>query len=147
MFQFDINGELVNLDGIPFFLNNSIHEDPSVLQLFEKYRPKLIAWETDVVGQATDYIDGYCRRSECPLGNVFTDAMVHYAFSISQKAVFGLSNGGVIRTSIQEGNITRENLLNVFPHGNHVVVIKVNGTELLQVLEISVKRQSFSYKI
>ena len=46
-----------------------------------------------------------------------------------------LTNGGGIRTSIKEGEITKRDILNVLPFNNYVVVKEVEGSDIVQALE------------
>ncbi len=95
-----------------------------------------------MVGNSTSFINGYCRREECQLGNLFTDAMLDFynrKFP-GDPAMISLANAGVFRDSIRNGSITREHLLNVFPYANHICVTKITGQELLDILEFSVRR-------
>jgi 2',3'-cyclic-nucleotide 2'-phosphodiesterase (5'-nucleotidase family) len=44
-------------------------------------------------------------------------------------------NGGGVRDSIAIGNITRNDLIRVFPFGNYVVTLEVPGSAILYALE------------
>ena len=50
-----------------------------------------------------------------------------------------LYNGGSIRASIEQGEITVEDVLAVLPYGNLVEKIEVHGSTLLEMLERSIE--------
>jgi len=64
-----------------------------------------------------------------------TDAMLTYRRNISKTADFALINSGGIRATIDEGIITRGEVLTAFPFGNAIVEIAITGDELWKTLE------------
>ncbi len=89
--------------------------------------------ETDV------FLDGEyetVRVSETNLGDLSADAMLWYANEkLSIAADVGLMNAGSIRASIEEGDITLEDVKTVFPYNNTLVTLTVTGEQLLEALE------------
>jgi 5'-nucleotidase len=59
-----------------------------------------------------------------------TDAMIAYRLNISSTADFALINSGGIRATIDEGPITRGEVLTSFPFGNANVELPISGNEL-----------------
>jgi 2',3'-cyclic-nucleotide 2'-phosphodiesterase (5'-nucleotidase family) len=55
------------------------------------------------------------------LGDFMADAMLEYRLNQSSTADFALVNAGGIRATIDEGPITRGEVLTSFPFGNAVV--------------------------
>lgn len=70
------------------------------------------------------------RTQSTNLGNLTTDAIL-----LATGADVALTNGGGIRASIAKGEITKNNLVTVFPFGNYVVTKKVTGADILAALE------------
>lgn len=64
-----------------------------------------------------------------------TDAMLAYRLNISDTADFALINAGGIRATIDEGPITRGEVLTSFPFGNAIVELTLSGDELWETLE------------
>ncbi len=92
---------------------------------------------SEVVGSTDVVLDGERetnRTSETNLGNLTTDAMRYVT-----GADVAITNGGGIRATIEAGDITRKDLVTVFPFGNYVVTKELTGAELVQVLENGVK--------
>ena len=75
------------------------------------------------------------RISETNLGNIISDAL---------RKVLGADiayfNGGAIRSNIEAGEITYNDLLNVLPFNNTGVVVEVSGSDILQMLEVAVAK-------
>jgi 5'-nucleotidase len=92
----------------------------------------------EVIGTSTVYLEGdrkICRLQECNLGNLLTDAMR------AQTGVqVALENGGGIRASIKEGNVTLGDVLTVLPFGNLVSTFSLSGENLLAALENGVSQ-------
>ena len=83
------------------------------------------------------------RTEQTNLGSLITDAMVWSVVSSGgleayyDAPVVGITNGGGIRASIAEGEVTKKDVNTVLPFGNTVAVVYVTGTELLEALEAS----------
>ncbi len=91
-----------------------------------------------VVGQTSVLLEGtreVVRTAESNLGNLAADA-----FRTATGADVALTNGGGIRDSIPAGDITKKQLVTVFPFGNYVVTMDVTGEQLAAMLENGVSR-------
>ncbi|MEK8016658.1 MAG: 5'-nucleotidase C-terminal domain-containing protein [Candidatus Parabeggiatoa sp.] len=91
----------------------------------------------EVVGQAGMFFDGreeLVRSEETPLGNLVADVMLTSA-KASDNAVAAFINGGSLRNSIAEGEVTYSELLMVLPFGNTLVVLEITGHELVAALD------------
>lgn len=104
-----------------------------------------------VVGRTRVLLEGdskICRREECNLGNLITDAMIDYNVGEYADrngwtdAAIALHNGGSIRTSITRANddkITMGDVLSVLPFHNIIMKVSMTGELILSVLEWSVQ--------
>ena len=83
------------------------------------------------------------RTEETNLGDLITDAMVWSVVKeggieqVEPNQVVGITNGGGIRATIPEGDVSMKDINTVLPFGNTVAVIYVTGEELLEALEAS----------
>lgn len=87
-----------------------------------------------VIGTSTNVLDGareHVRKGETNLGNLLTDAMLDIG-----DADVALANGGGIRDSIDEGDITVNEVIQAFPFENYLVVIEVTGQDIKDALEL-----------
>ena len=76
------------------------------------------------------------RTQETNLGDLCADAFLWAAgVSTGTKPDAAVLNGGVIRSSLEEGDITLRDIRSVFPFSNQVVVLNVTGAQLLEALE------------
>ena len=83
------------------------------------------------------------RTEETNLGDLITDAMLWSVVKeggieqVEPNAVVCITNGGGIRATIKEGDISKKDINTVLPFGNTVAVVYVTGAELLEALEAS----------
>lgn len=84
-----------------------------------------------VVGEAVRPVE-HDRRSESELGNLLADALRY-----KTGADVAIVNPGGIRTSIDQGPITYEEVFRAFPFDNVVSVLKVTGRELKQIFRVA----------
>jgi 2',3'-cyclic-nucleotide 2'-phosphodiesterase (5'-nucleotidase family) len=83
------------------------------------------------------------RTMETNLGDLICDAMIWQilkddgSVSVDKSNVVAIENGGGIRATVNEGDITKNDLINVLPFGNTINVIYVKGSTLLEALEAS----------
>ena len=73
------------------------------------------------------------RTSETELGNLVTDA-----FRWRTGADIAVMNSGGIREKIPAGNVTKGDVMSVFPFGNRLQVVEIDGKTIRQMLEHSV---------
>ncbi len=74
------------------------------------------------------------RSAETNLGNLAADA-----YRAATGADVAFINGGGVRSSIQSGDITLNDILMVNPYGNALCVVEISGQELLDALEMAVR--------
>lgn len=80
--------------------------------------------------------EGECmaRYKSVPLGTLVADA-----FRWVLDTEIGIINGGGVRTSLPQGQITYGSLLNILPFGNEMMTVSATGQQILDALETSVK--------
>ncbi|MGL5124223.1 MAG: bifunctional metallophosphatase/5'-nucleotidase, partial [Fusobacteriaceae bacterium] len=72
----------------------------------------------------------FVRSEETNLANLITDAMIW-----KSNADMSLTEGGGIRASINQGDITVGDIINVLPFGNYVITKELTGKDIKDVLE------------
>lgn len=148
---FNSEGEIIKIiDGNPVLLDNTIPQDPEVLQIINRYRDDVLKISEEFIGITLVILDSRrCRLEECNIGNLITDAMIdQYASQYSgdnwTDTAIAFIQGGGIRTSIahvnKPANITKGELLAVMPFEGKTVKIKMTGEDLLKMLEHSVAK-------
>ncbi|NLY46743.1 MAG: LysM peptidoglycan-binding domain-containing protein [Tissierella sp.] len=110
--------------------------DPEIVAELEKIEANNNAVLEEVVGVSKAPLVGereVVRAGESNLGNLITDAMLEVS-----GADVALTNGGGIRASIAEGDITLGDILTTFPFTNYPVVIEVSGQTIVDALNFGV---------
>ncbi|KAK3270503.1 hypothetical protein CYMTET_21101, partial [Cymbomonas tetramitiformis] len=142
---FDGAGDVVKYEAQYHRMTVDVPEDPEIWERVVEYAD-VIQNETDVVVGAF-LADGeghreYCRTQECSLGNVVCDAYLTSTLATNTKARLCLSNGGGIRASIGEGNVTRGMVMEVLPYQNTLAALNITGRNLRIALEQGVQKST-----
>ncbi|WP_148346797.1 5'-nucleotidase C-terminal domain-containing protein [Robertmurraya massiliosenegalensis] len=136
---FDENGVIADFAGELKALSEYA-EDPDALEKVEEFKEPLTELQKQVVGSTTVPLNGErddVRSKETNLGNLIADGMAAKA-NESIPTYIAMQNGGGIRASIDEGDITLGEVLTVLPFGNNLVTLDLTGEEILAALEHSV---------
>jgi len=113
-----------------------IQADPQIDGIIAGYRAKLDARFKEVIGESKVLLDAERERiryEETNLGNFVADLLRE-----SSGARIALINSGSLRSSIDAGPITLEDVYKAMPYANEIVVVELTGAELLQALSRSV---------
>ncbi|XP_031354292.1 protein 5NUC-like isoform X3 [Photinus pyralis] len=148
--EFDPEGDLVAYGGEPQLMNRTVPQDPSALDLLERYRPAVDALRTEIVGRSVADLSGsvtQCRLHECNFANFVTDALIHNHVSSYQgeywtDAPIALINAGTIRKGIRrkrEGSVSKSDIYGAIPLEEPLYSMYLTGTELIDTLEIGVR--------
>jgi 2',3'-cyclic-nucleotide 2'-phosphodiesterase (5'-nucleotidase family) len=121
-------------------VTDDIEPDPEIEAIIEGYVTQFNGRFKAVIGKSFLFLDGSrkkVRYEETALGNFITDIMRE-----NTGADIALINGGAIRSSIKKGNITLEDIFKVMPFANEIVLVKLTGMELMDILNKSAKATS-----
>lgn len=155
---FDENGEYTAWEGSPILLDKSVPEDPDVVEAMKPWKEIIDAEGGVVIGSTQVFLDSEnsaCRKGECNIGNLFTNAFVNEYVNLAPsgswtRAAIGITNSGGIRASIMktppDGNITYTDLITSQPFGNTVDLIELQGKHILETLEFSVSNSYSRYR-
>lgn len=142
---FDPDGRLRSWNGNPILLDKTVIPDPAILAKMEPFQLQLTKVVNKVIGETSVLLNGdsQCRLEECNLGNLIADAMVGWYARKAEpdswnRYAISIVNAGSIRTSIEPGNITFAQLMEVLPFKNDIDIVEVSGSVLLTILEHSV---------
>lgn len=109
-------------------------KDPGILALIEKAKKEQEPLLNEVLGKTPVFLQGernFVRTEETNLSDLSADALAD-----ATDADFVLLNGGGIRASLEIGEITRGDLMKVFPFGNYGITLQVDGQQILDAIEI-----------
>jgi 2',3'-cyclic-nucleotide 2'-phosphodiesterase (5'-nucleotidase family) len=136
---FDENGVIADYSGELKDLS-AYHEDEAAKAKVAEYKAPLTELQKQVVGSTSVALNGEradVRSKETNLGNLIADGMAAKANEFVPTYI-AMQNGGGIRASIDQGDITLGEVLTVLPFGNNLVTLDLTGEEILAALEHSV---------
>ena len=132
--EFDADGVLTSYGGDTILLSRYITPDPEIEDMLTELAGPIEELRVTPIGaEASVFLVGernVCRVEECNLGNVIADAMI-----ADTGAQIAIMNGGGIRASIDEGEITLGEVLTVLPFGNLTATFDISGADIVAALE------------
>ncbi|KAM7350084.1 apyrase isoform 3-T3 [Cochliomyia hominivorax] len=140
---FDDEGNVVDFEGAPIYMDNSVPEDPFVVEALKPWRQEINTVGNRVVGRSAVYLQQKeCSTGECNLGNLVTDAML-YAFLEEQNydspnwsnITIAFTAQSHFRVPLEAGNLTYKHLITMCPWENDIFVVTLNGSTIRQLLE------------
>ncbi|KAJ4263014.1 hypothetical protein NW762_006627 [Fusarium torreyae] len=142
---FDKDGKALEYHGAPIHLTNKTEMDKDLQKKIEAWRGPFEEFAAEKVGYTKAELDqSKCQKGDCLLGQVMADAMLEYRLNQSRsdddKAALAFINAGGVRATIDEGDITRGEVLTSFPFGNAIVELTFTGSELKEIFEGAVTR-------
>src|SRR5690606_29193509 len=111
---FDAEGNVTSAEGDPILLDASVEPYEGYVTRLAELEEPIEELMAEVIGVATAPIEGsreVCRVEECSMGNLVADAILDRASA--QGATIAIQNGGGLRSSIDEGEITMGEVLTV----------------------------------
>jgi len=106
--------------------------DPDVTVIVEYYEAQVEEVKNEVIGETTTAITRNYRY-ESAMGDWVTDIMRDYEYAPGID--FAFTNSGGLREDIDAGPITFGEVFEAIPFDNTVVVVELDGSEVVQVLE------------
>ncbi|KAF2623506.1 Metallo-dependent phosphatase [Macroventuria anomochaeta] len=133
---YDPQGKILSYQGAPIHITNTTEQDTDLQAQIKSWRGPFEEFAAEVLGTSEVELDQTtCQRQECLLGDFMADAMLAYRKNNTEDVDFAIINAGGIRATIDQGDITRGEVLTSFPFGNSIVQIEIDGKELWEVLE------------
>jgi 5'-nucleotidase len=133
---FDDDGNVISATGDTILLDNTVEPDPEIQERVTELAQPLEELKARPVSEATAPIDGdraSCRVRECEMGNLVSDAILDR--TSGQGVSIVVQNGGGLRASIDEGEITMGDVLSVLPFQNTLATFQLSGADLRTSLE------------
>ncbi len=148
------DGDIISHDYQLFPVDGTVEQDPDTLYLMEPYEVEMyrtvdlseeLGLMGDLDGDGVVDDEGYEMRrfgisgGDAPLGSLVAHAM---QIRHGVETDFALTNSLGIRTNIQAGPITREELFNVLPFDNSVTVMLLSGSEVQDLMDYVTQRSA-----
>ncbi|KAL4778589.1 Metallo-dependent phosphatase-like protein [Aspergillus varians] len=138
---FDDEGHALAYHGAPIHMDNSTSQDDELEGRIQEWAEAFADFAGEVLGETdATLVQETCQDGDCLLGQVMADAMFEYRVNQTEgtddeKPDLALINSGGVRAEINEGEITRGEVLTAFPFGNAIVELEFSGEDLRKVLE------------
>src|SRR5690606_15570825 len=132
--------EVIAHDYEVFPVDSRTPDDPDMLQLIEPYRLALhqLIDLNSVYGYASKLIRRFgFDGGDSPLGNLVAEAIRQYA-----RADFAMTNSLGIRTDLNPGAVTLDQLYNIFPFNNYVTTMYLSGADVQSLLDFVTERSA-----
>jgi 2',3'-cyclic-nucleotide 2'-phosphodiesterase (5'-nucleotidase family) len=133
---YDPQGKILAYHGAPIHITNTTKQEPELQAQIKEWRGPFEKFAAEVLGKSEVELDqSTCQKGECLLGDFMSDAMLAYRKNNTQDVDFAIINAGGVRATIDEGDITRGEVLTSFPFGNAIVQIALTGKQIWEALE------------
>ena len=91
----------------------------------------------DKKGNVIETVANGSRTAETNFGDLTNDAQLYALRKAGIHADISICNGGNIRASVVPGEVTRKDLISVFPFSNTLCTVPVTGAQVLEMLEVA----------
>jgi 5'-nucleotidase len=138
---FDDAGNVTDATGDVMLLDASVTPDEEIANRVAELAGPIEEAMAEVVGETTEFIEGdrsVCRAMECSMGNLVADAMLDRV--ADQGIQIAIQNGGGLRASIDEGEVTMGEVFTVLPFQNTLATFQLSGADVLAALENGVSQ-------
>ncbi|WP_394830970.1 5'-nucleotidase C-terminal domain-containing protein [Pendulispora rubella] len=134
--------EIISSKYTAFPINSSVPEDPVLVDMLQPYQRTL-----DRVADL-DLLIGYSPQGskrnapnggDSPLGNLVATAMW---LRLGIQTDFSLTNSGGIRTDLNPGPVTVEQMYNIFPFDNSITKMQLSGLEVQDLFDFVSRRST-----
>jgi len=129
-----VNGYLVEMNSR--FDN---HADTEMSSLVRKYKSQLDSKMSQVIGEADHALTKMGTQSV--LANFTADAMQEYATGLWGTVDFAVINNGGLRSSLNQGTVTIEDLYEIYAFENRLVLLDLPGKAVKQLFDDFVKNK------
>ncbi|MBF0120361.1 MAG: 5'-nucleotidase C-terminal domain-containing protein [Desulfobacterales bacterium] len=118
-------------------VTSEIKPDFEVSKIVDKYNSQLDSTMKKVIGESLVFMNGergHIRYEETNLGNFVADIMREYT-----STDISMINAGGLRSSINKGPVTVEDIFKVMPYPNEIIAVTLTGKEIIEILTRSVQ--------
>jgi 2',3'-cyclic-nucleotide 2'-phosphodiesterase (5'-nucleotidase family) len=121
-------------------INTAQTKDSALLTFLQPYSNNVNTTMNDVIGVAEKSMDK--KQPECALGNFMVDAFLNMAaekYNTKVDVAF-VNFGGIRLTQLPAGNVTTGKIFELMPFDNLLILQKVKGSVLQQVLNLAAEK-------
>lgn len=135
---------LFKVEGKQIPISDSLKIDTEIDNFIKPYRENLEKTMNEVLAYSVDTYSKNDGEYNTAIGNLMADAVYEEANPIFKKRTgkdidFVLLNHGGIRSILSKGNVTTKTAYELMPFDNSVVVVKLKGEQVKELLEYLAK--------
>jgi len=120
-------------------IDQQVGADSAIILYYQPYKDKMQAEMNRIVGQTEEALTKP-SDPETLMGNFFADAMLKEGLKKDPTIQFTLATKGGLRTTFPKGNITVSHVFELMPFENEMVVLKLSGPNVQQVIDFIAKK-------
>jgi 2',3'-cyclic-nucleotide 2'-phosphodiesterase (5'-nucleotidase family) len=121
-----------------YAIDQSAGQDSSLIRYYLPYKKQMEAEMSRVIGRTEQQLTK-TSEPETLMGDFFSDAILTEGLKKDPTIQFTLSTKGGLRTSFPKGNITVEDVFELMPFENELVVLKMSGASVQKIIDFIVK--------
>ncbi len=136
-------GKVTNYSGRLILLGPEVKEDEEIKSIIDAHKKLMDDRLNEVIGRTEIFLDG--TRSSIRSGeDTNLGRLIAYNMASSSGSDVAMINGGSIRESLKEGDITLNDVYTVLPFPNTIVTMALRGKDLTAALEKSAELEQGS---
>ena len=136
-------GKVINYSDRLILLGPNVKEDAEIKSIIDAHKKLMDDRLKEVIGRTEIFLDG--TRSSVRSGqNTNLGRLIAYNMASGSGSDVAMINGGSIRESLKDGNITLSDVYTVLPFPNTIVTMALKGKDLIAVLEKSAELEQGS---
>jgi len=137
---------LSKIEGRQIAITDSLETNQSIEDYIKPYRIQINKSLDSVISYAKDTYSKADGHLNTAIGNMMADAVYEESNPVFKSRTghdidFVLLNHGGIRSIVSKGNITTRTAYNVMPFENSVVVVKMKGSKVNELVDYLVREQ------
>jgi 5'-nucleotidase / UDP-sugar diphosphatase len=129
-----VDGKITKYKGELIELTSAIKEDQEIAAIIAEYKAQLDASLSKVIGKTEVFLEG-TRRSVRSGKETNLGRLISYNMAVNSLSDVAILNGGGIRGSIKEGDVTLNEVYTVLPFPDTVVKMNLSGEDIIAVLQ------------
>jgi len=129
-----VDGKITNYKGELIELTSAIKEDQEIAAIIAEYKAQLDVSLSKVIGKTEVFLEG-TRRSVRSGRETNLGRLIAYEMAVNSRSDVAILNGGAIRASIKQGDITLNDVYTVLPFPDAVVKMNLSGEDIIAVLQ------------
>ncbi len=129
-----VDGKITNYKGELIDLTPAIKEDQEIASIIAEYQAKMDVRLNQVIGKTEVFLVG--TRGSVRSGNETNlGRLIAYNMAAGSRSDIAILNGGAIRGSIKDGDVTLNDVYTALPFPDTVVKMNLSGEDILAVLQ------------